>query len=525
MDKFNPPQSLNFNQENLSQAWKRWKSEFTFYMTATESDGKENKVKSSILLTCIGDKGREVYSTFNLAEADKLKLDKILEKFDEYCEPVKNITFIRHKFFSCKQEEGQRFDEYLTELKKKAQDCEFGGLKDELIKDILICGLSDDRLRGRLLRMPKVTLKEATEQCMANEEVKRHSVELNVQTSVNAVSRGVATGYSNSKVSRGGYNNSNSNFNRGGANGYNNSGGGTSGYNRSSNNDNADKSKNIITQCKFCSGSHPRGECPAFHRTCGKCNRKGHYASCCYSKNKVVKNINLQDTNQRLEHDGDGGGFFLGMINHNDPLGELEQVANDTSEVAQTEDTKEVSVHEAEVKLEETTETQQEVTLEEASETQQEIEVYEASVAPETKVIGTVSVQKNEQTENTADAVEQGEGNEKSIGSLSAMKSSKWEAIIQTNNTLVTYKLDTGAEINVLPKTVYMEMQDKPKLLPTAVTLTAYNDTSIPVIGKCIARIKIENKVTPVLFIVADVESSAILGQNTCDKLQLIKRL
>ena len=48
MDRFNPPQSLNFNQENLAQVWRRWKSEFTFYMTATESDGKDNKIKASI---------------------------------------------------------------------------------------------------------------------------------------------------------------------------------------------------------------------------------------------------------------------------------------------------------------------------------------------------------------------------------------------------------------------------------------------------------------------------------------------
>ena len=83
------------------------------------------------------------------------------------------------------------------------------------------------------------------------------------------------------------------------------------------------------------------------------------------------------------------------------------------------------------------------------------------------------------------------------------------------------YKLDTGAEINVLPKSVYNGMQDKPKLIPTAVTLTAYNDTNIPIIGKCIANIQIKDKVTPVLFMVADGESSPILGQTACHKLQL----
>ena len=113
----------------------------------------------------------------------------------------------------------------------------------------------------------------------------------------------------------------------------------------------------------------------------------------------------------------------------------------------------------------------------------------------------------------------------KVIGTVNIKESSKWEAIIQTNNTLVKYKLDIGAEINVLPKSVYKGMQDKPKLIPTAVTLTAYNDTNIPIIGKCIANIQIKDKVTPVLFMVADGESTPILGQTACEKLQLIKQI
>ena len=35
-----------------------------FFLTATESYFKSDKVKTSILLTCIGSKGREIYETF-----------------------------------------------------------------------------------------------------------------------------------------------------------------------------------------------------------------------------------------------------------------------------------------------------------------------------------------------------------------------------------------------------------------------------------------------------------------------------
>ena len=60
MDRFKPPQALNFDGA-LSENWKKWKQELDFYMTATESDEKSEKIKSSILLTCIGEKGREIY--------------------------------------------------------------------------------------------------------------------------------------------------------------------------------------------------------------------------------------------------------------------------------------------------------------------------------------------------------------------------------------------------------------------------------------------------------------------------------
>ena len=55
--------------------------------------------------------------------------------------------------------------------------------------------------------------------------------------------------------------------------------------------------------------------------------------------------------------------------------------------------------------------------------------------------------------------------------------------------------------------------------------LSAYNGTEIPVSVKCLAKIKHENTVTHVLFIVADTKSSPILGLKTSSNLNLIKRI
>ena len=75
-------------------------------MCATESDQKPDKIKTSILLTCIGEQGREIYQTFEFAtDTDKLKLQLVLAKFENYCKPKTNTTIIRHRFFTYKQSE------------------------------------------------------------------------------------------------------------------------------------------------------------------------------------------------------------------------------------------------------------------------------------------------------------------------------------------------------------------------------------------------------------------------------------
>ena len=87
--EFCPPKELDFTG-NLSQNWNKWKKEFELYLTASESHEKSDAVKTSRLLTAIGNKARDIYYTFTFdAEGDNMKLKKVIEKFDEYMSPKK----------------------------------------------------------------------------------------------------------------------------------------------------------------------------------------------------------------------------------------------------------------------------------------------------------------------------------------------------------------------------------------------------------------------------------------------------
>ena len=49
----------------------------------------------------------------------------------------------------------------------------------------------------------------------------------------------------------------------------------------------ARKKKDFFKNCKFCGGSHKRGECPAFGQKCKSCRSMKHFAKCCPKVKKV----------------------------------------------------------------------------------------------------------------------------------------------------------------------------------------------------------------------------------------------
>ena len=169
MDQLSPPEVLSLDG-NIAENWRRWKQRFNIFSLASGLSGKDAKVQAASFLHVAGSEALEVYNTFIWDDADeKNKVDKIIEKFDQYCNPRKNITWESHKFNMRNQQPGESIDQYVTDLKTKAQTCEFTQLKDSLIRDWIMCGIICDRTRARLLKESELTLQAALNICRANE--------------------------------------------------------------------------------------------------------------------------------------------------------------------------------------------------------------------------------------------------------------------------------------------------------------------------------------------------------------------
>ena len=152
------------------------------------------------------------------------------------------MIYERYEFNNRSQEANESLDAYTTALRTLAETCEFGSLKDDLIRDRLVCCIRDNGQRKKLLQEPKLTLEKCLDSCRAAEATKlqvqdmssqsKESSEVNVLKSVRPKS-----------------------------------------------------SPSMVDDCKFCGKSHERNretECPAFGQICKKCKKENHVAIKCH---------------------------------------------------------------------------------------------------------------------------------------------------------------------------------------------------------------------------------------------------
>lgn len=64
-----------------------------------------------------GEKGRNVYNTWNLSSDESKKLSTYYEKFEAYLKPKSNNIYARYRFHNIVQQEKVPFEQFLTKLK------------------------------------------------------------------------------------------------------------------------------------------------------------------------------------------------------------------------------------------------------------------------------------------------------------------------------------------------------------------------------------------------------------------------
>ena len=155
-------------------------------------------------------------------------------------------------------------DTLIQELYRLAEDCEYGSLKDGLIRDRTVVGVLDDSLSDRLQAKADLTLEMAV-QMSRQAEARKQNKDL---IRGNVISETATDPTRVDLVEK---------------------------HERDSKLDPGVRSKSE-RKCMWCGGQqHKRQSCPAKDVTCNSCHKRGHFQAVCLSKKQASKRSSVNE--------------------------------------------------------------------------------------------------------------------------------------------------------------------------------------------------------------------------------------
>lgn len=257
-----PPSPMSFTGE-WSINWEVFRAEFEDYSLVTGLSVRPKNVQAAMLRTVMGSECRHIYRyNLNLTAVQQNDPVAILNGLEEYFKPAKNTIYERYVFGRCKQEDGESIDSFITRLREKAGTCEYGQLKDEMIRDKIVLGISDEGTRRRLLREKTLTLVSAIETCRAAEQTDRR---MKMIVSTDATSHADAVHAVAKQRFRP----------------------------NKSKPSNSPPSVTDAEMCRYCGYTHRKGRqhCAAFGKACKLCGTQNHFAKMCMKSKRNDKKL------------------------------------------------------------------------------------------------------------------------------------------------------------------------------------------------------------------------------------------
>ena len=393
--------------ENLYSRFKMWKQRCELLFTGPM--GKiDEEVKCKHLLYWSGERGIELFNSWDLSAEQEKKLDNYWERFENFVKPHSNELIAAWELYNLRQGT-LSLEEFIARLRILLKEANYPVEHNErFLRDFLVLGMNSDRVRKDCFKVGNaLTFKEAREMAKSEESADKQLQLMNTEVHPISTSRGYQ-GQRNQ---------------------------------RQTPNTGAGKPR----ACRNCGwGPHPREQCPAKNATCHYCHKVGHLAKVCLSK---LKNRDVHD---------------------------IKATSDDTNELMPDP----------------------------------------SQISSDHMFLGPVS----------ATPLTNG------VHAISCKEKSLLEVCLalepEGKQTRALCKIDSGAETNIIPKSLYNQLSPRVMNLhkPT-MKLTAYGGSEIPNLGSCQVYIKGPNNPNPKLIQaeVVDVDGPAIIGNMSAQSLNLLK--
>ena len=170
-----PPEAFDFAKP---QDWERWIRRFERFRLASNLHLSTEANQVNTLIYCMGDEADDILRGHDLSDAQRQQYTLVKATLETYFVPRKNVIHERAIFNQRVQQPNEAVDAFITALYALAENCKYGALRDELIRDRLVVGLRDTSLAERMQLDKDLTLEKAVNMARQSEVIKRQQTDL-----------------------------------------------------------------------------------------------------------------------------------------------------------------------------------------------------------------------------------------------------------------------------------------------------------------------------------------------------------
>ncbi|KAK3923996.1 hypothetical protein KUF71_002326 [Frankliniella fusca] len=314
----------------LEKSWRQYKSGIEIWLQASGKSGQSDEIKAGVLMAFMGHEALDQFPAWGITDAMKKDYKLLIAQIDKQVSPKDFPISRRLMFRHRKRRENEDIDDYIIELLKLSEGCEFEDKEQEhMIIDNLVDSITDTALQQFIIRKNHTDYKELVSAIKESEKLNEVSQAIAIKngngssihhlkySTSRAESRAPSKSsyqsrsskykpYKNDSRSR--HHQSNHHRSRSRSVSFAPSRSQSRSMSRSksksrsrsrSHSHHRSKTRkptpgpdNVRKRpCQRCDSRHKFGECPAEGYQCKKCNYFGHFTRCCKTSLKKVDSL------------------------------------------------------------------------------------------------------------------------------------------------------------------------------------------------------------------------------------------
>ena len=231
--------------------WTEYAERLSFYFAA---NGITNDAKKrTILLSCVRPTTFRLMQSLVLpASLDSLSYDDLVSKVKNHKEPAPSVIVRRFQFNTRNQKPSKSISEYIAVLCKAAKHCNYGESLSEMLRERLVCDITNSAVQKRLLAEKELTLEKAVSLAQSVEIAEKGSKDLQTSATPKPMTNSDADLFKfNPAVPK--------------------------------------RSEDKTAKCYRCGGKHLAPQCRFKSEQCHNCGKRGHIAKVCQSRSQNKK--------------------------------------------------------------------------------------------------------------------------------------------------------------------------------------------------------------------------------------------